>query len=81
MIWGHWVAQCQWDAACRSLLQRDPAFGVATADLATGGRLGHVEGWNRVVHASGGRPPVYVFIGKDRGRSTPEPAGRRGPGV
>ncbi len=73
MIWGHWVAQCQWDAACRSLLQRDPAFGVATADLANGGRLGHVDGWNRVVHASRERPPVYVFIGKDRGRSTPEP--------
>lgn len=73
MNWGHWVAQCQWDAACRALLQRDPAFGVATADLATGGRLGHVEGWNRVEHTSEGRPPVYVFIGKDRGWSTPEP--------
>lgn len=76
MNWGHWVARNQWDAACRSLLQCNPAFGIGVADIADGGRHGFVNGWNKVVHL-GQRPPSYVFIGQDHGRTTsvaPDPA-------
>ena len=77
MTWGRWVSQCQWDAACRAFLQRDPAFGMATARLANGGTEGYASGWNRWVPSSKSRPTLYVFIGDQHGLTTlaPPPPG------
>lgn len=77
MSWGRWVSQCQWDAACRAFLQRDPAFGMATARLAEGGTEGYEPGWNRWVPRSKSQPTLYVFIGDSNGLTTlaPPPPG------
>lgn len=80
MNWGHWVAQCQWDAACRALLLRHPHFGIATANIAYGSKEGYTDGWNKVVPRSVHQPPTYVFIGKKHGWTTSEPPTDQGDG-
>ncbi len=79
MSWGRWVSQCQWDAACRAFLQRDPAFGMATARLAGGGTEGYASGWNRWVPRSKLQPTLYVFVGDKSGLTTLVPPPPRTP--